>query len=80
MVGTRKQADTEEGNRATENTYLFHSITYSWPWPRPWGRQRTGREVRVKRDADFQLGICPEVSCLPAPHQTYTNGSGNKLR
>lgn len=81
MVGKKKKADTEEGNRATENTCLFHSIIYSWPRSRPWGRQRTRGEVRAKRDTDFQLGICPEVSCLlPTPHQTYANGNGNKLR
>lgn len=39
-----------------------------------WGRKDK------ERHADFQLGICPEVSCLPLPHQTHANGNGNKLR
>lgn len=80
-VGTRKETDTEEGSRATENPRPFLSTMYTWPWPRLCTRQRTGEEVRVRRDTQtFNLESIQRYSCPLRPHQTYANGNGNKLR
>lgn len=79
MVGIGKEADTEESNKATKNTYLFHSIMYSWPRPRHWGRQRTGGEEQREMQTS-NLESVQRFPASPPPHQTYANGNGNKLR
>lgn len=49
------------------------------PGPKEITRQR-GSKGNEKL-ADFQPGICPEVSHpCHSSHQTYANGNGNKLR
>lgn len=63
-VGTRNEADTKEGNMVTENTHLFPSNMYHWPWPRPCKRRRTGEEVRVRRD--MQTSNLESVQRYPA--------------
>lgn len=67
MGGLREEADTREGNRATENVPISE-LYVQLALPRgPKDGRGQGESKSEERHADFQLGICPEVSCPSHP-------------